>query len=193
MPFHFTSVRVRCRTPNAWIVVFGAALISSNVAAASQSLPSYMDIAVAAGQPKTKAQIASRNVTALDNGMQQIYAKSLAIYKENIRAELPVIVARFDDWGGSMTLYPPGKDPIKAPPVPQIYALVKSVSHSSMAMYQLVAPYLKNPDDMSWKGSMAVYLAQIRTAREALSDLQLPDDVRTRLGSMLDKEIAFME
>ena len=125
--------------------------------------------------------------------MQAIYSQSLEIYKTNIRASLPIIIARFDDWGGSMTLFPPGKDPVSAPPVPAIYSLVKSVSHSAMAMYQLVAPYLKNPGDTSWRASMAIYVAQAKTAQATLADLDVPDNVRSRLGSMLDKEIAFME
>lgn len=159
---------------------------------AQEALPSYMDVAVGSGT-LTKAEIAKKNVTALDDGMQEIYANSLEIYKANIRAKYPVIIARFDDWGGSMTLYPPGKEPIQAPPVPDAYALVKSVSHSAMAMYQLVAPYLKNPRDTSWRASMAIYLAQAKTARASVGDLDLPANVRARLGSMLDKEIAFME
>jgi len=169
-------------------------LVSPAIAtAAAESLPPYMAIAVGTGQPTPKAQIAINNVTALDDGMQAIYAKSLEIYKANIRAEHPIIIARFDDWGGSMTLYPPGKDPIQAPPVPDTYALVKSVSHSAMAMYQLVAPYLKDPKDATWRASMSTYLAQTKTARESVANLQLPENVRARLNSMLDNEIAFME
>lgn len=166
----------------------------AGAAFAAESLPSYMDVAVGSSAPKSTAEVAVDNVTALDDGMQAIYAKSLEIYKANIRAEFPIIIARFDDFGGAMTLYPPGKDPVHAPPVPETYALVKSVSHSAMAMYQLVAPYLKDPSgDTSWRASMSVYLAQARTARASVADLDLADNVRARLGSMLDKEIAFME
>lgn len=173
--------------PAACLLVWPAA------ASTAETLPSYMDIAVGTGEPTPKAQIAIDNVTALDDGMQSIYADSLEIYKANIRAQHPMIIARFDNFGGSMTLYPPGENPIRAPAVPEAYALVKSVSHSAMAMYQLVAPYLKDPSDTTWRASMSIYLAQAKTARESIADLDLADNVRARLESMLDKEIAFME
>jgi len=93
------------------MVALGAVLMTSTAAWAADSLPSYMHVAAGSGQPPPKAQIARDNVNALDDRMQAVYAKSLEIYKANIRAQYPVIIARFDDWGGSMTLYPPGKDP----------------------------------------------------------------------------------
>ncbi|MCB1488528.1 MAG: hypothetical protein KDJ88_13875 [Bauldia sp.] len=168
-------------------------LFAAPLAAADETLPAYLAVAVGKGAPASKADVAAANVMALDDGMQQIYGLSLEKYKANIRAETPVIIARFDDFGGSMTLYPPGKDPIHAEPVPQIYTLVKSVSHSTMAMYQLVAPYLRDPGDTSWRAPMAVYLARIKSAQATLGDLDLPDNVRKRLDGMLARDIAFME
>ncbi|MGB5831746.1 MAG: hypothetical protein WBG92_07120, partial [Thiohalocapsa sp.] len=171
-----------------------APALLSEPAGADEPLPVYMGIAVGSGAATpSQQQVAVDNINALDDGMQEIYAKSLAIYKQHIRQQLPLIVARFDNWGGSMTLYPPGKDPIQAAAVPDLYALAKSVSHSAMAMFQLVAPYLRDPRDTSWRSSMSVYLTEVKTARGALADLEISDDVRTRFAGMLDKEIAFME
>lgn len=175
------------------LVLAGGAVTGTAGMALSETLPDYMAIAAEGSAVPTKAEVAVDNVYALDDGMQAIYSQSLEIYKQNIRAKHPLIVARFDNFGGSMTLYPPGKDPIAAPPVSEDYALVKSVSHSAMAMYQLVAPYLQSPDSGAWRASMSVYLAQIKSARASIPELDLPDNVQKRLISMLDKEIAFME
>ena len=45
----------------------------------ADSLPSYMHVATGSGPPPPEAQIARDNVTALDDGMQAVYAKSLEI------------------------------------------------------------------------------------------------------------------
>lgn len=185
-----SPIRSACLAAGA--IAIGVAL-TGPAAVAAETLPAYMDIAVGSGKPTSKAQVAIDNITALDDGMQAIYAESLEIFKANIREKYPLIIARFDNFGGAMTLYAPGKEPVQAPPVPEAYALVKSVSHSAMAMYQLVAPYLKDQGDTSWRAPMAIYLTQVRTARESIADVDLPDNVRDRLDSMLDKEIAFME
>lgn len=182
----------RCRT---CVCVFAVLSLGmpATVSAAENQIPEYFQIVVDRGEPASKASVAAKNVEALDDGMQQIYAQSLTKYTAHMRERVPVILARFDNWGGSMTLLPPGEDPIKADPVPRIYALVKSVSHSAMAVYQLVAPYLANPSDTSWRAPMAGYVAQLESARATLPDLEVPDQVRTRLGGMIDKEVAFMK
>ena len=160
---------------------------------AEDKLPAYFDIVVDKGESASKAAIATANVEALDEGMQQIYEQSLAKYKVHMRERVPVILALFSESGGSMTLMLPGEDPVKADAVPEIYTLAKSMSHSAMAVYQLVAPYLANPGDTSWRAPMTGYLAQIKAARATLANLEVPDNVRTRLGRMMDKEIAFMQ
>lgn len=185
-----------------WLLGYGSGLcvlsvlgwvVLATVAAAETKLPAYLDIVVDQGKPASQADVAVANIEALDTGMQRIYAQTLTKYKAHMRERVPIILAQFNDWGGSMTLMPPGEEPIKADPVPQIYTLVKSVSHSSMAIYQLIAPYLANPGDTSWRAPMAGYLAQIEAANATLANLDVPDNIRKRLGKMMDKEIAFMQ
>ena len=77
--------------------------------------------------------------------MMDVYEGSLAQYKRNMRERVPIILALFSEGGGKMILYRPGHEPLFAEPVPVVYQLAKSVSHSSMAVYQLVAPYLTDP------------------------------------------------
>lgn len=155
-------------------------------------VPDYLEIVVDTGKGSTKAEIAANNVTALDTGMNEIYAQTLAKYTEHMRERIPVILGMFSGDGGKMILLPPGEDAIEAPPVPPIYDWVKSVSHSTMAVYQLVAPYLLNNADTSWRMPMMAYLAKIKAAGDTLPDLDVDDEVRTRLRGMLDKNVAFL-
>ena len=55
----------------------------------------------------------------------------------------PVILGLFSGAGGRFILYRPGMAPIDAPPVPIVYQLLKSVGHSTMALAEVVVPYLE--------------------------------------------------
>ena len=105
--------------------------------------------------------------------MMDIYEGSLAQYKRNMRERVPIILALFSEGGGRMILYRPGHEPLVAEPVPIVYQLAKSVSHSSMAVYQLVAPYLADPSDKSWHGPMEAFRTRCQTALESLDGLDL--------------------
>jgi len=178
-------------------IVIGVVLVNGVCAiapaSAASEVPDFMDIVVDRGEAPSASEIGANNILALDVGMNRIYTLTLAKYKEHMRQRVPIILATFSDTGGSMTLYPPGKKPIEADPVPPIYALVKSVSHSTMAVYQLVAPYILDPSDTSWRGSMQTYVAEIKAARGTLDALEVDDDVRKRLRRMLDAGVEFLE
>lgn len=173
----------------ALVSCFGAAPRS----AVGAEIPAYMDLIVDRGAGPSKATVASENVLALDAGMQAIYDQTLAKYTAHMRARVPILLAMFNDAGGQMVLLPAGKDPIVAPSVPPIYAWLKSVSHSTMAVYQLIAPYLLRPADGSWRLPMQSYLAQIQAAAATLAQLDADDEVRQRLRRILDRSAAFLE
>ena len=116
-----------------------------------------------ASRPARRA-VAEQNVLVLDTSMMDIYEGALAQYKRNMRERVPIILALFSEGGGQMILYRPGHEPLVAEPVPIVYQLAKSVSHSSMAVYQLVAPYLADPSDKSWHGPMKVFRTRCQTA-----------------------------
>jgi hypothetical protein len=161
--------------------------------AGAAELPRYLDIVVDRSGPATKQEIAAANVTALDEGMQRIYAGTLEKYREHLRERFPVILGLFTETGGSMILYRPGQDPVVADPVPPIYAWLKSVSHTSMAVYQLVAPYLADPSDGSWRQPMLAYVGEVEGALATLGDLEVSPEIRDRLRRMLEKDRAFMK
>ena len=69
--------------------------------------------------------------------------------------------------------------PTEAPQVPVVYQLLKSVGHSTMALAEVVGPYVDNPDDKSWRGSMLAYRSRMQSALDGL-DLEVRRTVRER-------------
>ena len=64
------------------------------------------------------AAVATKNVLALNTAMFDLYSASAQIFKANILARHPVILALFTGAGGRFILYRPGEAPLDAPPVP---------------------------------------------------------------------------
>src|SRR5581483_5136908 len=73
------------------------------------------------------------------------------------------------------------------------YQLAKSVGHSSMAIYQILAPYLAHPTDQSWRGPLKVYRTQNQTAFDSLGALEITGEDRVVLRSILERNLAFMD
>ncbi len=155
------------------------------------NLPADLGI-VAGTMPETARAIAERNVLVLDITMQEIYENSLTNFKKNFLARRPVILALFTNEGGRMILYRPGRGADEAPRVPLQYQFYKSVSHSSMAIYEIVSPYLANPTEKAWHGPMRSYCVQQETALEGLGDLDLSGEHRDVLEHILTQNISFM-
>ena len=65
-------------------------------------------------------------------------------------------------------MYRPGQPPLDAPPVPIVYQLMKSVGHSTMALAEVVGPYLDNPDDQSWRDPMLAFRSRMKSALDGL-------------------------
>ena len=156
-------------------------------------VPEFMRVVSAQRKPASGRSVAERNVLALDTSMMDIYEGSLAQYKHNMRDRVPIILALFSEAGGRMILYRPGHEPLVAEPVPVVYQLAKSVSHSSMAVYQIVAPYLSDPSDKSWHGPMQTFRTRCQTALESLDALELSAADRSVLETLLRANLEFMD
>jgi hypothetical protein len=156
-------------------------------------IPDFLRVVIANRRPAGECAVAEKNVLALDTSMMDIYDGSLAQYKRNMREQVPIILALFSEGGGRMILYRPGHEPLVADPVPIVYQLVKSVSHSSMAVYQLVAPYMGDPSDRSWHGPMQVFRTRCQTAFDSLDGLNVSAEDRAILETILTKNLAFMD
>jgi hypothetical protein len=132
-----TTVRTIGRSARA--VLSSVALMLSTAAASAQTLPPEV-AKILAPLSTSPADIAKKDVLALNNAMFELYDRSAQIFKANLLAAHPIILALFSGAGGRFILYRPGQPPIDAPPVPPVYQLLKSVGHSTMALAEVVLP-----------------------------------------------------
>jgi hypothetical protein len=158
------------------------------------TIPDFMRPVVLDSPPPSPNVVAEHEILALNASMQQIYDESLAAFKQNMLDRVPIILAMFSGAGGQMILYRPGQPPEVAPPVPITYQLAKSVGHSSMAVYEVVARYLSDPHaNQLWRGPLHMYRAQNQTALDAVNALNVPEDDRSVLRTILQRNLAFMD
>ena len=83
--------------------------------------------------------------------------------------------------------------PLEAPQVPIVYQLLKSVGHSTMALSQVVGPYLDNAADQSWRGAMLAYRSRMQSALDGLDTTPMPPEWRDNNRTILQNNIAFMD
>ena len=164
----------------------------SGAPARAAELPSYFKEIVGT-QTASPAQIGTKDVLQLNTTMFELYGDAAKIFKRNILAEHPLILGLFSGAGGRFILYRPGMAPIDAPQVPIVYQLLKSVSHSTMALAEVVVPYLNNPNDLTWRGSLASYRSRMQSALDGLDATAIQDDWRPTNRAVLQNNIAFMD
>jgi len=160
--------------------------------AKAQDLPSYM-APISGRTVSSPVETATKNVLALNTGMFELYDNASRIFEQNILSKHPVILALFSGAGGRFILYRPGMAPLEAPSVPIVYQLLKSVGHSTMALAQVVGPYLDNAADKSWRGSMLAYRSRMQSALDGLDATAMPADWRDNNRTILQNNIAFMD
>ena len=124
----------------AYATVTSIALLGLGPAYA-QNLPSYME-PITGRTASSAADAATKNILALNTGMFELYDDAAQIFQRNLLSKHPVILALFSGAGGRFILYRPGQEPLEAPSVPIVYQLLKSIGHSTMALSQVVAPYI---------------------------------------------------
>jgi hypothetical protein len=149
--------------------------VGSGLSAQAADLPSYFKEIVGT-QTTSPADIG--NVLQLNTTMFELYGDAAQVFKNNILARHPLILGLFSGAGGRFILYRPGMAPIDAPPVPIVYQLLKSVGHSTMALAEVVVPYLDSPNDLTWRGSLAAYRNRMQSALDGLDAIAMQDDWR---------------
>jgi len=169
-----------------------AMLMSGTSVAHAQTLPAYME-PISGLTTTTPADIATKDVLALNTGMFELYGDAAKVFQANILAKHPVILGLFSGAGGRFTLYRPGAAPLDAPQVPMVYQLLKSVGHSTMALAEVVGPYLDNPANTSWRGSMLAYRSHMQSALDGLDATPMPAEWRDNNRIILKNNIAFMD
>ena len=165
---------------------------SFGLAAKAQDLPAYM-APISGRTVSSPVETATKNVLALNTGMFELYDNAARIFERNILSKHPVILALFSGAGGRFILYRPGMPPLEAPSVPIVYQLLKSVDHSTMALAQVVGPYLDNPADQSWRAPMLAYRARMQSALDSLDQAPMPPDWRENDRAILRSNLAFMD
>lgn len=158
----------------------------------SQELPDYWK-GLVTEQTTPSETVATSNVLALNTSMFDLYDSASQIFTKNILAAHPIILALFSGAGGSFTLYRPGRPPLTAPQVPMVYQILKSVAHSSMALAEIVGPYLTSPQDQSWRSPMLSFRSRMQSALEGLDSVRMPGDWRENVRTILKGNLAFMD
>ena len=149
------------------VAMASVVLTALGTAAQAQDPPSFM-APISGRTDTTPAQTATNNVLALNTGMFELYGDAAQVFKRNILSKHPVILGLFSGAGGRFILYRPGQPPLEAPSVPVVYQLLKSIGHSTMALTQVVGPYLDNPANQSWRGAMLAYRSRMKSALDGL-------------------------
>ena len=161
-------------------------------AASAADTPAYMQ-AIAGPVASSPAETAAKDVLALNTTMFGLYDAAGSVFQANILAQHPVILGLFSGAGGRFILYRPGMAPLEAPSVPIVYQLMKSVGHSVMALSEVVAPYLDNEANQSWRGPLLAYRSQMQTALDTLDATDMQMDWRATSRTLLQNNIAFMD
>lgn len=169
-----------------------ATLVGYANVASSQTLPPYM-APISGLTSTTPAETATKDMLALNTGMFELYGDAAKVFRTNILAKHPVILGLFSGAGGRFILYRPGLAPIDAPSVPVVYQLLKSVGHSTMALAEVVGPYLDNADNKSWRGSMLAYRSRMQSALDGLDLTPMQADWRDNNRTILQNNLAFMD
>jgi hypothetical protein len=164
----------------------------SGPAARSADLPPYFKEIVGT-QTASAAEIGTKNILQLNTTMFELYGDAGQVFRKNILAEHPLILGLFSGAGGRFILYRPGMAPLDAPPVPIVYQLLKSVGHSTMALAEVVIPYLNSPSDLTWRASLGAYRNRMQSALDGLDATAMQDDWRPNNRSILQNNIAFMD
>lgn len=173
------------------VLALGAvATVASPTGAAD--MPPYMGVIVA-GEAPSPAETARQNVLALNTAMFGLYDASGRIFKKNILAQHPVILALFNGAGGRFILYRPGAAPVEAPSVPIVYQLMKSVGHATMVIPVIAGPRIDKPADQSWRAPYVAFRARLQAALDGLDQTEMRQDWRGDMRDLIATNIAFID
>jgi len=175
--------------------LFFLLLSNSRMVAQPTAVPDYMKpFAQNEEKPVSKEKIALQQIYSLNDEMFSIYDKSLSIYQKNFFDRTNVIMGLFSGVGGRFILYRAGQPPLEAESPPPLYRLAKSVGHSAMATFDLLAPYIANPQaDLIWLTSLKSFRDQIQTSIGGLDEVDLKKEDRDLLRDVLKQIAAFMD
>ena len=138
-------------------------------------------------------QSATHNLMQLNQSMFRIYDNAIKIFHNDIFLKHPIIIAQLSGSGGRLVLYRPGFPAEEAAEIPATYQVMKALSHSTLAVSEIVLPYIDRPADKSWVSSMQAYLTETKIAREGIDLVDMPKEWQANSRAILDTNIKFME
>ncbi|MER7049815.1 hypothetical protein ABT391_33800 [Streptomyces jumonjinensis] len=190
----------------------GASAVSAVtlLGSATQASAATAQAATAETAAETQARAAIRAVNA---GMRTNYA---TLKSDLIKRLSPVVVVQNDAKGGKFTLIHDGKQLETVNPVGEIFELAKSISHVPLGIFSVMAPYLsdkvpnlpigsridphdlkmvafKGPATDGWITPLQDYAATLINARQQLDKANLPPELVTSCGKVLDEAVAFIQ
>lgn len=163
---------------------------------AKGAVPDFMKIVVTnePNETPSKDQLAFANVYALNEGMFPLYEKKIALYRKHFLDRQNLIMALFSAKGGRFILYRAGQPPLEAPSPPAVYRLAKSVGHTAMVTYDMLAPYCPNAkENQEWVGDLVAYRARVQTALDNLDGLDISTADRDLLRKVLTQIATFQD
>src|SRR5262245_39645776 len=173
-------------------VVAAGLAVGSASAQTPTNLPEYL-ANISGATASSAGDLATRDVLQLNVSMFSLYDNAAGIYRRNILAKNPVILALFSGAGGRLILYRPGQPPINAPSVPKVYQVLKSTGHSTMAISQVVIPSVDNAADKRWIAPMQAYRTQMKTALDGLDAVDMQADWKPAVKEILANNVAYMD
>ncbi|TDY38809.1 hypothetical protein BX592_13035 [Paraburkholderia rhizosphaerae] len=128
-------------------------------------------------------------VIAIDTSMQDNYAKMKAALLPHLD---PVIVVSNDDWGGTYTLIHNGaRETLR--PVSAVFELAKSISHTPLGLYVIIAPYLGQPDAQGWVPGIKAFRDVLQRALDHLQRTDLPHEGKVASHRILVNALRFID
>jgi hypothetical protein len=145
------------------------------------------DLYVVAMKASVRAR-AVQSLFAIDDAMRANYDELKALVANSVR---PVIVVQNDLQGGTYTLLDhDSRSTIQ--PVPAAFQMVKSVSHTPLGVYSIIAPYLgADPTDL-WKRQIEDFAGLLSNAKRLVSYAGLPKDACQACDKIITESLGFI-
>jgi len=145
------------------------------------------ELSFAAGSKKSQAHA---NIVACDDEMRKNYDENHIEIGQQI---YPFLFSEFTPDGGRYTLLINDSDWVSAKPVPPLYEIAKSVSHTPLGVWSIISRYAAYPNGGDWIAPMTHFNQTLQTALKSLNDLELEPKVAKNLHTVLEKMIEFCQ
>ena len=121
------------------------------------------------------AATAIENVYKVDEQMLFHMNNLQADVQRDVTIFHPVIVAEFTPGGGKFTLlqHDHGKESrLTVEPVPNLFAIAKSIAHAPLGIFGCFGPYATNPKNQGWRKPLSCYRQVLADALETFDEIK---------------------